>query len=240
VQPVSNGSETITNSVNFNANVTIVGGGGNPALTVDSTGTITRLTGITGTDGVNPIYLGDRVTSGKIILNAIANNGAQGSISLTSPEGATSGSSVIAFNTALGSVTIQNDSTNNLVVNSIEVFNATNPPTITTSAGEDAQGNSLNKWTYSLSTNATTSGINITNDSPADTDITLAGSILNPGGITTIQNIGGGGGDILATGSAAYIASRVVSLTADSGTVGTAANPLYVGLTASGGSSGCT
>ena len=65
---------------------------------------------------------------------------------------------------------------------------------------------------------------NITNDSAADTDIIIAGGILNSAGAVNIRNIGGGGGDILGNGVNSWINARGVTLMADSGFVGTANN----------------
>lgn len=229
-----NRTENISNSINFDADVHILAGG-NPVLEIDETGKIVQLEGVTVRDGNgNVIALGGTVATGSIYVDDILNDDPPGSIVMRAYGGATSGSSNIQFDATFDAVDIVNRSDKDLYLNDIEVYNTGTPPTITHQA-------TVKNWTYNLSSNATTCGVNITNDSNADTDITLQGHILNPAGLTNIQNVGGGGGDILAQGSASYIKSRVASFNADSGRLGAdASHRIYLDLTVSGDGTGFT
>jgi len=233
---VEHRTDNASNSINFNADIHITGGG-NPIVEIDASGRVVQDSKVTVRDGNGTVIgIGGTVTTSSIYLDDILNDDPPGSIVMRATSGSTSGASNIQFDAAFDTVQVINRSNKNLFLDKIEVFNTGTPPTITHVA------DTANKaWNYNLSTNATTSDITITNDSAADTDITLQDRILNPGGRTTIRNIGLGGGDILKSGSAeAYIASRVVSLISESGWVGDAVNRILVGLTVSGDGTGYT
>ncbi len=204
----SPGTETNANTIDFNSNVAI-GSTADAALTVDANGNITKDDGISAT-----------VNGNEVDVASLTNSGA-GSVELNAPGGVTEGSSNLQFTVSFNSVDITNASTKNLVLQNIEGFNVSNPPTITVN---DSMS-SMTSWQYKLTTNASASGFDIENTNPSGGDIILDGDIVNVGGMTTIQ---AAGGSILAGTSSALLYTRLLTLDAAGGTIGTSTAPLLV------------
>ena len=204
----SPGSEILANTVNFNATVTI-GGDNAPTLVVNSAGVVTTLSQLSATDGTNPLKQGDTVTTGEIVVQPIV-QAAPGQVSILAPGGATNGHSTINFNLDVN-VNITNASTANLFINTIKLFDSTNPPSVNTEAGSTAQ----NQWTYgpqpigSLSAFAST--VNIQNTNTNGGDVTILGVVDNPLGTTTIDS---DGGSIFQASSSStlYVLTRLINL----------------------------
>jgi hypothetical protein len=178
------GAETISNDIEFNADVTIAGGS-DPQLVIGADGTIEQKSGL----------FDVTVEPDRIVVGGILNAAPAGSIAMHAEGGSTSGSSNLSFNTSFGALNIINASDKDLVVNDIEVFNAAAPATLSHKASHGDRN-----WNFDVTTAATTSEIAITNDSASDSDIILQGYLLNPGGHVRVTNVGGGGGDILSVG----------------------------------------
>ena len=202
-------------------------GAPDPDLEVDSSGRVQTLTGLTATDGTNPLAEGQVVNSDRIVVNDIKNT-TPGTILIAASEGSTSGHSNIQFNAAFDHVFIHNASAKDLYVNGIEVFNTTTPPTITNQALDG-----MENWGYDLKTNADSSLIDIDNSNAAHNNITLLGSFLDPGGITHVHEAGG---DIFSAGAVAAITTRLAQFTADHGTVGVAGAPIFFNIVVGDGS----
>ncbi len=219
-QETTPGSESVTNSVNFNSDVTITGDN-NHTFIVNPSGTVVEDDGVAATDGTNPLQVGDTVSSGEIVVNNITNS-AGGQVEIEAPEGTTSGSSNIVYD-AVGNVNITNNSANNLYVNNIDLVDSSSaPPAITQIANFGSEN-----WTYTLTTGSADGVVNIANTSPTNNVIVLEGYILNPSGPTTIDNAGG---SILAGGPGSYVRTRVISLESDGGSIGTASQSIPLQL----------
>lgn len=66
------GSQSMTNSVNFNTNISITGLA-DPILVVNSSGEVEEMSGVTATDGVNPLSVGETIGTNQIVVNNILN-----------------------------------------------------------------------------------------------------------------------------------------------------------------------
>ncbi|MDZ4169925.1 MAG: hypothetical protein U1E26_09780 [Coriobacteriia bacterium] len=219
------GAQSLVGNITVNSNIHVTGGGRAEAA-IDATGRVTRSDGVVIRDGFGTIVnVGQVVSTGTIYIDDIL-GGAGGKLLVDAPSGATSGFSNVHFDATMDAVVITNLSNKHLVVNDIETFNVADPPTITHNAMYGYRN-----WTYSLTSNSHICDVAITNNSNADTDITLNGYIQNSLGTTSVHNLGAGGGDIIQTaGPTIWINSRVVSLISDSGMVGTAGRRIQVGL----------
>jgi hypothetical protein len=218
----SPGSESVTNSVNFNSDVTITGIV-NHTFVVDRSGKVLQEDNVTATDGTNPLSVGQTVTTGKIVVSETPGT-SSGQVLIEAAGGSTSGSSHIEFDT-FGSITIHNDSPNDLYVNNLDLINSSNPPAVIHIASQP-------NWTYSLSSNAAGGTVDIRNTDPTNNAIVLLGYILNPVGLTLIHN---SGGDILASGPNSYVRTRLADFEADQGTLGTAGQRIPLQLVVSMG-----
>ena len=221
------GSENITNSVNFNADVTLGCEPPRPTLLIDTTGFISGTGGFLLTDGEGRhLGNGQTVGEGPIFLNGLDDSVTAGNLLIQAAGGTTSGHSTIQYTGSPEAIDFVNRSSSDLVVTNLTPFSSKGSPTIGQQALHDHEN-----WSYDVvSTNSTSTVFNITNDSAADTDIIIAGGILNPAGTVNIRNIGGGGGDILGSGKDSWINSRSIFLEADSGAVGTVNNRVNVRL----------
>ena len=206
------GTETITTGICFNSDV-LIGAPIDAQMIVDSAGVVQQLDHVTINDGANPVLEGQTVTTGTIVVEDIVNN-SPGTVHLNAPTGYVTRFSEMRFLNAFQEVLLRNDSAKDMFINDIDVVNKSEPP-ITISS---AQGQ--NTFDYTLSTNATETVIDISNNNVADKDITLLGFIDNPLGETRIHNEGG---DIFATPPNALIQTRLLDLTADNGRIGASA-----------------
>jgi hypothetical protein len=227
IETYEKGSQSLIGNIVLNSGIHITGGG-TPWATIDSNGYLTGASQVVVRDGgaAGPIVaVGGRINSGTIYIDDIVDVAPSSTLVVRAPSGTTSGSSNVQFDATLQSVTILNLSNRHLVINDIETFNVASPPTITHIARDG-----FSNWTYTLISNDIECDVSITNNSAANTDITLAGHIMNPSGIVSVHNVGGGGGDILQTGPLSWIAGRIVSLIADSGSIGAPGSRIQVGL----------
>ena len=204
------GSQSSTNTVNFNSNVTIIGKCP-PILHVNASGEITNLSMLTVTNGVGskPLNMGQTVTNA-IVVNPFVNS-SPGSIMIEAPDGTTTGSSQVTFNAAVPSVDIENDDPSlPLVIQGLDAFGADSPPSII-----DMALSGGTNWNFTLNTGESTLGSDITISSPGD--ITLEGPIDNPGGSVTLSSTGG---NILASGPGSYIDAGAINLSTPAGAIG--------------------
>ena len=163
-------------------------------LTVNPSGVITSLSMLNVTDGVSPVSLGvgQTVDTDQIDVTPFVNP-SSGSIVIDADGGNTTGSLSIVFNAAVPSVIITNDSLKNVNIGGIDVFNNENsPPTIMNEG-------LITNWQPTLDSVSSDLGssINISSTNAAGGNITIGGSILNPGGPTIISSADG---NIVASG----------------------------------------
>jgi hypothetical protein len=203
------GSQDEQNIINFNSNLTI-GTPSRPTLKIDPTGKIVEADGITAT-----------VSGNQVLVDPIINNTA-GSIILNAPRGKTTGASPINYNATFSAVDITNQSNLDVVLAGISVFNTGSPATIQNTASMD-----FTNWTYTLLTNATDSTIDVECTNPAGGNLILNGPIDNPIGTTILHDVGGG---IISSGLGSLIVTRVITLEANGGSVGSNTTPVFVGL----------
>ena len=105
------GSQTVTNTVNLNSNITLTGSMDHN-LSIDPTGKVTAEDGLAVTDGTNPLGVGQTDTTGQIVVSAtVPANTA--TLVLSAPGGTTSGNSNVLYESN-GTVLIQNASANAL------------------------------------------------------------------------------------------------------------------------------
>jgi hypothetical protein len=208
------GRENVENTVDFNSNVTIGEPTAAPVLKVNAQGQI-----------VQEYDISASIVDGQIVVDPAVNPDV-GTLEINAPLGQTTGSSLVTFNVAYPSVTIDNASPMNVMLHEISVYDSFDPPTIDNNA---AMG--FTNWTYTLTTNAGNSIIDVENTNPAGGDILIGGPINNPIGVTTLHSMAG---SILwvagATGGSPMIVTRMLDLVATNGTIGTAANPLAIAL----------
>jgi hypothetical protein len=188
------GSESISNTVNMNSNITLPGAS-NPVLDIGSDGTVNTLSGFSVNDGTNPVSQGQRVTSGTVAVTGIM-GGTPSQVVVSAPGGNTAGSSMITVDPEFTQATIDNDSSNDLVIGNLDAVNSTLPPAVQNNA---AMG--LNNWMYTtVIGNGGTTTFSVTEDvDSGDHNIIMKGHINNPNGQTLVHNLGGG--SILTQGS---------------------------------------
>jgi len=216
------GSETVTNTVQMNAAVTISPIScccdrtiGSPSLIVDATGRVVALEGLAARDGGTPLAVGDTVASERIVVEPIVNPFV-GRVEIAAWGGSVEGFSEIEFDPTFA-VVIDNASPKQLVIQGIATFNTEAPPTITyvASSGQAT-------WRYALQPARETSVV-VSSTSPTGGDIILEGDLLNPRGLVTIETAGG---DIVAGPAGGEILAQGVVLVADQGTIGGVGAPL--------------
>src|SRR5690349_5508268 len=123
-------------------------------------------------------------------------------------------------------VTVQNDSSLELVLNQLVVINPTAQPTVTLNAGGTVQTGSP---FFKIVQVALPTTVTFTNTSASA--MLFKGTIDNPIGTTTVSNTGG---DILGfcdgsrSGCLAFIRSNVLSLSAPAGSIGSTSTYLAV------------
>ena len=112
------GSETVTNTVNLNSNITLTGSMDHN-LSIDPTGMVTAEDGLVVTDGTNPLGLGQTDSTGQIVVSAtVPANTA--TLVLSAPGGTTAGASNVLFYSN-GTVMIQNASPDALYLGTLNV-----------------------------------------------------------------------------------------------------------------------
>ncbi|HEV3084808.1 MAG TPA: hypothetical protein VGY66_33915, partial [Gemmataceae bacterium] len=224
---VQTGAESVTNSVNLNSDITILGQT-QPTLVVDSTGRIVQADGIAVTDGANPVNVGQTVTTNTIVVDHLLNVPSSQSnfLRIDASGGSTSGFSNLEVD-AFDTIAIENDSTKNLELRELDTYDPASPPQLRVTANQGSAN-----WTHHTTTQAISGSVHISNTNPASGDITLLAPIINPAGATVIEDAGG---NILAAGPGAYIQTRLLSLEADKGSLGTSGQPLPVDLRISQG-----
>jgi len=174
----------VESTINFNADVTITGGAA-PEAEIDAAGRVTKADNVTVRDGNgNVVPVGGIVSTPDIVIDAIINDDPQGTIRLEA-EGETAGHSNFFFNTAFDHVTILNQSAKNLIVNNIDVSQIPGTPPIQIIGAP-------NNFTYDVFTNAVDTDVSIENTNAANRNIILRGHIENQGGVTVLNNAGGG------------------------------------------------
>jgi len=218
------GSETVTNTVQMNAAVTISPVScccdqtiKTPRLIVDATGRVVALEGLAVRDGGTPLAVGDTVASERIVVEPIVNPFV-GRVEIAAWGGSVEGFSEIDFDPTFA-VLIDNASAKQLVIQGIATFNTEAPPTITyvASSGQAT-------WRYALQPARETSVV-VSSTSPTGGDIILEGDLLTPRGLVTIETAGG---DIVAGPAGGEILAQAVVLVADQGTIGGVGAPLQL------------
>ncbi len=212
------GTQNLSNSIVFNANVTI-DGPPSPNLQIDSTGHVTQDVGVSATDGTHALSVGSVVSSGEVVVNNLSFTNPN-ELSLQTPGGALSGRTTVTYGISFSSINIVNQSPSMLYLNNISAYTDTIDANIVTSA-------SSKTWSYGLTTALGNTVIDIENTNRSGGSITLLGHILNPGGKTTVH---AAAGNIVSTGSGSYINTRLAYLLADQGAIGSASQVLVLDL----------
>ncbi len=207
------GSENISNSVALNSNISITGTVA-ADLVVDPTGKVVQLQNLVATDGVNSLAVGETIGTGQIDVTSLL-DGPGSNLVVSAPGGTTSGSSSVVFDDN-ATVTILNESTNDLYLDTLDVLDYSAAPSVVDSA--NAAG-----WNFDIATVAGGGVVNVANTNPAGGNIDLQGQIINPDGTTVIR---ASGGNVLADSPGALIQTAVVDLESATGTLGTVSRPL--------------
>ncbi|MCG8559790.1 MAG: calcium-binding protein [Hyphomicrobiales bacterium] len=218
----SRGDTQQSRTISWNADVNLATTG-SPELEVDANGRIVTEDHL----DVIGFGVGDTV-SGDIIVDDIPDPTDVSRIVFTATE-QVSGSLDTTFIDTLLAVDIVNNSDLNMVINNIDTFVGTLAPQIIVITNDD-------QLTRSSTRDADASDIRIENNGPGD--LTLAGTITNPLGTTTISNAGGNivaatERSVVANGRTSLIVTNDLRITADAGNIGsdgTTATPLAVDL----------
>jgi hypothetical protein len=216
------GREDITNSIQFDATLDLGGdvnpvegaGSGPPRVEIDGDGTILSLNGLTLSDGLQPLVVGEQVTTGNLIIGpAVSNRSA--SAEFTAPGGSVSGQPNVRVFNSLSGVDIVNRSNNNVILEGIDVVNplpSASQLRIQSATGGDDFGDVVGG-----AGNGTPPVVSVFNQGSGD--VIIRGAISNPQGITQIHNTGGGG---IRREAAGRITTRQLDLRADSAAIGAA------------------
>ncbi|HYV35524.1 MAG TPA: right-handed parallel beta-helix repeat-containing protein, partial [Gemmataceae bacterium] len=176
-----NGAETFSNVVNLNSNITIIGSVLH-TLTVDDTRKVVAGAGLVLTDGTNPLGLGDRTTTGKLVITTLT-NGNGSNLVVSAPHGTTAGFSNLTFD-ANSEIVINNASDADLYLCPMSVLDNGGGQVIVQTADQP-------NWTFSQTTAPDGGLVNINNTNAFDGDIHLTGPIINPTGQTFLTASGG-------------------------------------------------
>ena len=213
------GSQNNSDSVNVNSGILALGTC--PAvLTVDGSGNVQQEEMVTATDGPGgaPVGVGGTFSSNNIYIQPIANT-AIDSIVLNAVNGTTTGNSQIEFDCAIPAVTITNNSSKNMTINGVLVYNQANAPIVKNI------GNQV-KWAYTIiPSSKIATDVNISSTDAEGGDITIAGTIDNQDGTTEINS---SGGNIISTGAGTDVDTRIATLTAPEGLVGSSSQPINI------------
>ena len=206
------GSQTNVNRVLFDSTVNS-STGGEASLLIDENGTIIEKDDIDVIENGIALAMGDTITGPDIFVDDLVNESDPGSI-LIRAEGGTVNSNTnptFNFNLGLDTVSIENRSNKNLIINDIETISSR---ALNDNLVEIRSNTNLN---YQLRDSNNGTDLTIENTSSDPADILLAGDINNPNGITTIV---ANGGNVLATDASQLIDTRVLSIVANAGAIG--------------------
>jgi Ca2+-binding RTX toxin-like protein len=221
-------------TVDWNSDV-VVNAGPDPYLLVDADGYVVDAINVT-VNGTKDPAVGTQYT-GPIDVGDIANAGS-GDIWMTSAGGTVEGGvsesghfwGTFTFHQNFRTVALLNNSAQDLIVNRIDVINATGRPNVTLTTGG---GNVTMK--FDIVQDVSPSLVVI--DNTGDSDVTLAGTVNNPLGETDVHATQGN--ILAATGRATptdvhttLVTSNVLHLDAEAGSVGSATHRVVIDLVA--------
>ena len=216
----------------WDANVTILSGP-DVLLVIDPNGKVIEDENVTVTDGEggptrSTAPGNNMITSGTAVVKDIAPVSGQADFYANDGVSNTSTYPLLTFDDTFNSITILNESDNNLDIHNITTYDTTEEsPTVEINTPGKTTGNVPFDFHIAQGSEPTLVDIENTNPTPpAPTVIALLGVIDNPIGQTIIKNAGG---DITSGGSADFVRTNTLDIEA-SGSVGTAADRIYVQL----------